>query len=665
MLSFEEARKRVVELKDALNYHSYRYYVLDDPIISDSEYDLLSRELADLERHYPELLSEDSPTGRVGLKPAGSLKEAVHDYRLYSLDNTYSEEEVTLFDKGIKEALGCSEARYICDLKIDGLSVTLKYQDGLLALGATRGDGFVGEDVTNNIRAIRSIPLKLRRDISIEVRGEIYLPKDVFQELNRERAKRELQPFANPRNAAAGTLRQLDPAEVSRRRLSVFFYEVVEPLKYGIKTHEELLNFLPELGLRVEPNYRVADKVEEVLEYWKEWSAKRDALNYAIDGVVVKVDDFGQRQELGYTSRAPRWAIAFKFPAEQISTKLIGVTLQVGRLGNITPVAELQPVRLAGTTVKRASMHNFDFISDRDIRLNDIVIVEKAGEIIPQIVRSIPDRRTGEEREIVAPVRCPVCGGDVGREKEEEVALKCLNPYCSAKVSRRIVFFASRNAMDIEGLGEKLINRLVESDLIRRPSDIYSLDKERLLGLGEGIGEKLADNIMDAINDSRKRPLHKLIAGLGIPGVGAKLARDLANYFGSLSALSKAEADELMKVTGIGEELATKIIEFFSVAENVEETAILDELIEFEQEHSEAEKPLRGMKIVVTGTLRNYTRKEIQERISSLGGEVSSSVSKSTSFVLAGESPGSKESKARSLGVRVLSEEEFEEMLKN
>ncbi len=438
MLSFEEARKRVVELKDALNYHSYRYYVLDDPIISDSEYDLLSRELADLERHYPELLSEDSPTGRVGLKPAGSLKEAVHDYRLYSLDNTYSEEEVTLFDKGIKEALGCSEARYICDLKIDGLSVTLKYQDGLLALGATRGDGFVGEDVTNNIRAIRSIPLKLRRDISIEVRGEIYLPKDVFQELNRERAKRELQPFANPRNAAAGTLRQLDPAEVSRRRLSVFFYEVVEPLKYGIKTHEELLNFLPELGLRVEPNYRVADKVEEVLEYWKEWSAKRDALNYAIDGVVVKVDDFGQRQELGYTSRAPRWAIAFKFPAEQISTKLIGVTLQVGRLGNITPVAELQPVRLAGTTVKRASMHNFDFISDRDIRLNDIVIVEKAGEIIPQIVRSIPDRRTGEEREIVAPVRCPVCGGDVGREKEEEVALKCLNPYCSAKVSRRI-----------------------------------------------------------------------------------------------------------------------------------------------------------------------------------------------------------------------------------
>lgn len=665
MIPFEEAKRRIEELRKEIDRHAYKYYVLDDPEISDVEYDRLMKELTELEDQYPELKTPDSPTVRVGLRPIDSFKEVVHEHRLFSLDNTYSAEEVMQFDKRIREALNVDSVQYVCELKIDGLSISLKYEDGLLLRGATRGNGFVGEDVTENIKAIKSIPLRLRKDLSIELRGEVYLPKDVFNELNKVRAESNLQLFANPRNAAAGTLRQLDPREVSKRKLSAFFYQIVEPERFGLKSQSEQLEFLRTIGLKVEPNFEVADGTEDVIEFWKKWSGLKSSLNYAVDGTVVKVEDLHLQQELGYTTKAPRWAIAFKFPAEQATTKLTGVTLGVGRLGTITPVAELEPVQLAGTTVKRASMHNFDFVREKDIRIFDTVIVEKAGEIIPQIVKSIPDKRTGEEQRINPPSQCPVCGGQVGKEREEDVALKCLNPACPAKLSRRIQFFCSRDAMDIEGLGEKLVERIVEAGLVKRPSDLYKLSENDLLDLGEGIGEKTAGKLIEAIDKSRKNPLFKLITGLGIPGVGSKLARDLSNYFGSLHALISASEMELKEVSGIGEQLASDIRNYLSAAGVREEIEELMKYVNTQEESVGGIKPLKGLKFVVTGTLPNYSRKEIQEKIIELGGEVVSSVSKNTDYLLVGENPGSKEGKARSLGIKIIGEKEFEEMVKS
>lgn len=665
MIPFEEAKRRIEELRKEIDRHAYKYYVLDDPEISDVEYDRLMKELTELEDQYPELKTPDSPTVRVGLRPIDSFKEVVHEHRLFSLDNTYSAEEVMQFDKRIREALNVDSVQYVCELKIDGLSISLKYEDGLLLRGATRGNGFVGEDVTENIKAIKSIPLRLRKDLSIELRGEVYLPKDVFNELNKVRAESNLQLFANPRNAAAGTLRQLDPREVSKRKLSAFFYQIVEPERFGLKSQSEQLEFLRTIGLKVEPNFEVADGTEDVIEFWKKWSGLKSSLNYAVDGTVVKVEDLHLQQELGYTTKAPRWAIAFKFPAEQATTKLTGVTLGVGRLGTITPVAELEPVQLAGTTVKRASMHNFDFVREKDIRIFDTVIVEKAGEIIPQIVKSIPDKRTGEEQRIDPPSQCPVCGGQVGKEREEDVALKCLNPACPAKLSRRIQFFCSRDGMDIEGLGEKLVERIVEAGLVKRPSDLYKLSENDLLDLGEGIGEKTAGKLIEAIDKSRKNPLFKLITGLGIPGVGSKLARDLSNYFGSLHALISASEMELKEVSGIGEQLASDIRNYLSAAGVREEIEELMKYVNTQEESVGGVKPLKGLKFVVTGTLPNYSRKEIQEKIIELGGEVVSSVSKNTDYLLVGENPGSKEGKARSLGIKIIGEKEFEEMVKS
>jgi DNA ligase (NAD+) len=665
VIPFEEAKRRIEELRKEIDRHAYKYYVLDDPEISDVEYDSLIKELTELEDQYPELKTPDSPTVRVGLRPIDSFKEVVHEHRLFSLDNTYSAEEVMQFDKRIREALNVDSVQYVCELKIDGLSISLKYEDGLLLRGATRGNGFVGEDVTENIKAIKSIPLRLRKDLSIELRGEVYLPKDVFNELNKVRAESNLQLFANPRNAAAGTLRQLDPREVSKRKLSAFFYQIVEPERFGLKSQSEQLEFLRTIGLKVEPNFEVADGTEDVIEFWKKWSGLKSSLNYAVDGTVVKVEDLHLQQELGYTTKAPRWAIAFKFPAEQATTKLTGVTLGVGRLGTITPVAELEPVQLAGTTVKRASMHNFDFVREKDIRIFDTVIVEKAGEIIPQIVKSIPDKRTGEEQRIDPPSQCPVCGGQVGKEREEDVALKCLNPACPAKLSRRIQFFCSRDGMDIEGLGEKLVERIVEAGLVKRPSDLYKLSENDLLDLGEGIGEKMAGKLIEAIDKSRKNPLFKLITGLGIPGVGSKLARDLSNYFGSLHALISASEMELKEVSGIGEQLASDIRNYLSAAGVREEIEELMKYVNTQEESVGGVKPLKGLKFVVTGTLPNYSRKEIQEKIIELGGEVVSSVSKNTDYLLVGENPGSKEGKARSLGIKIIGEKEFEEMVKS
>ena len=663
MISFDEAKKRVDELRKEIDYHAHRYYVMDDPEISDSEYDRLMDELTELEERYPELKTPDSPTVRVGLKPIDSFKEVIHEHRLFSLDNTYSEAEVLQFDKRVRESLGIERVQYMCELKIDGLSISLKYQDGLLVRGATRGNGFVGEDVTENIKAIKSIPLRLRKSLSIELRGEVYLPKDVFNDLNRARIEDGLQPFANPRNAAAGTLRQLDPREVSGRRLSAFFYQIVEPERFRLEKQSQQLELLKTIGMKIEPNFKTVDGTEGVIEFWKTWSGLKSTLNYAVDGVVVKVDDLHYQEELGYTTKAPRWAIAFKFPAEQATTRLISLNLSVGRLGTITPVAELEPVQLAGTTVRRASMHNFDFVRERDIRILDTVVVEKAGEIIPQIVKSIPDKRSGVEKPIEPPSECPICKGPVGKEREEDVALKCLNPSCPAKVGRRIQFFCSREAMDIEGFGEKLVERIVESGLVKSPSDLYKLTKEDLLALGERIGEKMADNLIKAINKSTNNPLFKVITGLGIPGVGSKLAKDLANSFGSLRALMSASEKDLKAVSGIGDQLASEIRKHLSAQSVREEIEELMRFVNTQDESRDGPKPLKGMKFVVTGTLPGYSRKEIQERIVELGGEVMSSVSKNTDYVLVGDNPGSKAEKARSLGTQIIDEKEFEEMV--
>jgi DNA ligase (NAD+) len=659
----ESIEKRINELREQIDYHSYMYYVLNSPEISDEEFDKLYKELEQLEEQYPQTVTPDSPTQRVGERPAGQLNEVNHSSRLYSLENTYSEEEIRAFNDRVCRIIGHDRVDYYAELKIDGLSIALRYQKGRLVLAATRGDGITGEDVTENARAIRSIPLKLRESVDIEVRGEVFLPKSEFENVNRNRLERGLALFANPRNAAAGTMRQLDSREVVRRKLDAFFYQIVDPGYHGLSTQAEAISMLRQLGLRFEPNGCLCRSVEEVISYWERWHNRRHDLDYAVDGVVVKVDRIDLHDELGYTSRSPRWAIAFKFPAEQSETRLNEVSFQVGRLGTITPVAELEPVRLSGTTVKRASLHNFEYIRERDIREGDIVVIEKAGDIIPQVVSVLSDRRTGLEKSISAPSSCPVCKGPVGKEKKEDVAIKCLNPGCPAKAEKRLELFASRNSMDIEGLGEKMIERLVEVGMLKSLADIYRLTKEELLALGKGIGEKTAENLITMIDRSRNKPLHRFIAGLGIPGVGVKIARDLANYFGSLSALRKADQGELESIPGIGTELAEKIFSFLNSEIVEEELNILELELQPEEEVETIDKTLKGRSFVITGSLETLTRKEAEELVINRGGKASSSVSKNTDYVVAGSSPGSKLEKAKKLGIRVLSEKEFLELI--
>ena len=660
----DEAMKRVAELRHELNLHSYNYYVLDNPSITDKEYDILLRELSVLEAKYPELVTLDSPTQRIGHKPAEGFSQVRHTQNLYSLDNTYSAEELSEFHERTLRLLAKKSVDYVSELKIDGLSIALRYEEGLLKLGATRGDGVFGEEVTGNVKTIRSIPLRLMKPLTLEVRGEVYLPKSEFTALNEDRGTRGPPLFANPRNAAAGTIRQLDPEEVSRRRLDGFFYQLVDPHKYGLNSQFEILSFLKEIGFKVEPNYRLNEGMEQLSIYLEEWSTKKNTLDYAIDGVVIKVNSITDQEELGYTAKSPRWAIAFKFPAEQARTKLIDVTLQVGRLGTITPVAELAPVSLAGTTVRRASLHNFDFIQLRDIRIGDTVLVEKAGEIIPQVVKAMVEERDGSETSVSEPSWCPVCHGQVGKLKEEEVALRCLNPLCPAKLERRISLFVSRDAMDIEGLGGRLVARLVAKDLIKRPSDLYMLTPLELAQLGDGIGEKTIANFFKELEKSKSAPLHKLITGLGIPGVGVKLAMELAIHFHSLAALEMASFDELSRVTGIGDELARNIREFLQKPDVVKDLEILKSVINTTEPETGKGSRLNGMKIVVTGTLNGYTRNEARNLILSLGGQVVSSVSKATDMVVVGRDPGSKYAKALSLGIRIIGEEEFADLVK-
>jgi len=661
----KEIIEEVEKLREEIEYHNYRYYVLNDPVITDEEFDKLMKRLIELEKKYPELVTPDSPTQRVGGRVLEGFKTERHTVPMLSLDNTYSEEEILEFDKRIRKTLQEAEVEYVAELKIDGVSIALRYEEGRFKMALTRGDGLEGEDVSENVKTVRSVPLRLRKPLTVEVRGEIYMPVDEFRRINEERQEEGLPLFANPRNAAAGTLRQLDTLEVASRKLDSFIYYVVEPEKYGLKSQWEALEFLKELGFKVNPHSRLCRNIQEVVDYWNEWKERKKELDYWVDGVVVKVNRFDFQRVLGETSKAPRWAIAFKFPAEQARTRVIDVTIQVGRTGVLTPVAELEPVQLAGTVVKRASLHNFDYIKEKDIRIGDHVFVEKAGGIIPQIVKSIPELRTGVEREIEPPESCPVCGGKVGKLSPEEVAIRCLNPHCPAKLKRALKTFVSRDALDVEGLGEKFIEKLVDSGLVKDIADIFYLTPFELAQLGPGVGQRTIAKLLQEIEEAKSRPLYKLIAGLGIPMVGQKIAKTLAEHFGSLDALANASYETLQDIEGIGPEVARSIVEYFR---NPKTREILEKLkkagVKTEEKVTKYDV-LRGLTFAVTGTLRRFTREEILEFLEKMGAKVVDNVSRNVDYLIVGENPGSKLEKAKALRVKTMSEEEFLHFLKD
>ncbi|HAF70914.1 MAG: DNA ligase [Acetothermia bacterium 64_32] len=664
----ERVKKRVEELREEIRKHDYYYYVLNQPIISDAEYDRLFRELQELEEKYPELITPDSPTQRVGAPPAEEFAPVHHAIPMLSLQNCFTQEEFLEWDRRVRRLLGGERPVYVCEPKLDGLSVELMYEDGVFTVGSTRGDGYVGEDVTRNLRTIRQLPLKLlpldgRVPRLLEVRGEVYMEKEAFRRLNREREERGEPPFANPRNAAAGSLRQLDPSITAGRPLKLFCYALGRVEGLEIKTQEELLTLLARLGFPVNPLWRRCEGPEEVFEFYRELLERRGDLPYEADGCVVKVNDFSQRELLGEVSRAPRWAIAFKFPAEEATTRVLDIVVQVGRTGALTPVAILEPVEVSGVTVSRATLHNEDEVKRKDVRIGDWVVVRRAGEVIPEVVKSIPERRTGKEREFRMPARCPACGGPVVRPPGE-VAHRCENLSCPARIKESIRHFASRRAADIEGLGEKLVDQLVEKGLVRRISDLYRLTKEELAAL-ERMGEKSAQNLLEQLERSKGMSLARFIYALGIRYVGEHTAEVLAERFGSLEELANASYEELVEIPEIGPRIAQSIVDFFASEDNrrlIAELAALGIAPRSEAKPPE-EKPLSGKTFVFTGRLSGLSREEARRLVESRGGRVASSVSRKVDYVVVGEEPGSKLARARELGIPILSEREFRELL--
>uniref|UniRef100_A0A7C4GGJ5 DNA ligase n=1 Tax=Fervidobacterium thailandense TaxID=1008305 RepID=A0A7C4GGJ5_9BACT len=658
----EKVRQEVEKLRKEIEYHNYRYYVLASPVISDEEYDRLMKRLMELEEKYPELRTPDSPTQRVGGAPVEGFETVEHSEPMLSLDNTYSEAEIINFDARVQRTVGAVE--YVAELKIDGVSIALRYEKGILVKAITRGDGLKGDDVTVNVKTIKSIPLRLPREIDLEVRGEIYMPVQYFEELNQQREEEGLTPFANPRNATAGTLHLLDPKEVAKRNLDTFIYYVVKPESFGLKTQWDALEFLKELHFKVNPHNALCKDVNEVIEYWKEWSRKRHELDYWVDGVVVKVNDFEKQRELGTTAKSPRWAIAFKFPAQQARTKVTNVVFQVGRTGVITPVAEFVPVELEGTTVKRASLHNFDYIEELDLRVGDYVFIEKAGGIIPQVVQVLKELRDGDEVIVRPPNQCPVCGGAVGKESGEYVAYKCMNPHCPAKLKRHLEVFVSRQALDIQGLGSKIISKIVDAQLVKDIADLFYLTVFDLAQVS-GLGPKMISNILSEIERAKSTELERLILGLGIPGVGEKTAKVLAQKFGSLEKISDASVDQFLEIEGIGEELARNIYEYFR---NPKTREIIEKLKKAGVQLSKVTTPelnvLGGLTFCVTGTLKRFSREEIKRFIEKFGGHFTDNVTKKTDYLIVGSEPGSKLEKARKFGVKCITEEEFLNMLR-
>ena len=657
-------KTRLLELRKTLDELSYQYYTLDKPTVTDYEYDMMYRELETIEKAHPEWITPDSPTQRVGSKISGGFAKYTHDRPMLSLGDVFNDAELMEFDQRVRQDLGGEEVEYVVELKIDGLAVNLIYEYGQFIRGVTRGDGRVGEDITNNVRTIRTIPLHIdSTSPHIEIRGEVYMPIESFAQLNAQRRDDELEPFANPRNAAAGSLRQLDPSITAQRKLAFFAYALGGNVGIEINSQEELLADLKAFRFQVNPEYRKFKTMAEVIQFIHTWDERRDTLPYATDGMVVKVNSFSQQTRLGNTVKIPRWAIAYKFPPEQAKTKVLGISITLGRTGVLTPAADLKPVRLAGTTVKRATLHNEDYIKEKEIRVGDTVIIQKAGEIIPEVVRPVTSDRTGKETVFAMPKTCPCCGSPVVR-LEGEAATRCTNPNCPAVISEKIAHFVSRDAMNIDGLGDAIVQQLLQQQLIHDVSDIYGLTKDELVDL-EGFGEKSADNLLQAIEDSKHVGLARVLFALGIRFVGAKAGRILAECFGSMDAVMKASVDELTAIGEIGPRIAASIAAY---AGNPDNQALIQKLQAYGIDMTAEKRHListafDGEIVVLTGKLQTMTRKEAQQAVEDRGGKCTSAVTKKTTLVVAGAEPGSKYEKAQKLGTHIISEEEFRDWL--
>ncbi|MCK5653716.1 MAG: NAD-dependent DNA ligase LigA [Dehalococcoidia bacterium] len=667
----ERAKKRVGKLREQINYHNHRYYVLDSPEISDAEYDALMAELRRLEEEHPELITPESPTQRVGAAPVEAFGVVEHPLPLLSLSNVFSYDELLAWHKRISNLVPGQDMDFVCELKLDGLAVALTYTEGRLTTGATRGDGYRGEDITQNLRTIKSIPLTVPKDAprKFEVRGEVYLSRSGFEKLNKERAEEGQPLFANPRNAAAGSVRQLDPRVTAKRPLDIYIYglgyaegEVVGGREMP-PTHWETMEYLKSMGFRISPyNAHVSD-ISDADKYYQHWEEERKNLEFEADGIVIKVNSFELQRVLGTVGHDPRWATAYKFPAIQATTKLLDIGINVGRTGSLNPYAILEPVSVGGVNIKRAALHNEEDIRRKDIRIGDTVVVQRAGEVIPEVVAPVVSKRTGQERLFVMPVRCPVCGGEVVKP-EGEVMMRCTNASCPAQLYELLNHFISRSAMDIDGVGEKLAAALLEKGLVKNAADLYSLHAQDLMNL-ERMGEKSVQNVLDAIEGSKQRPLARVIFAIGIRHVGAETAELLASHFGSMDRLASASEEELLTVPTIGPKIAESIVTFFRQEAN---RHIIDELrkagVRLEEEAgARKERPLSGQEFVLTGRLEAFPRSEVEARIKELGGSIGSSVTRKTTHLVVGAEPGSKLEKARALGTKVLSEEEFLRLL--
>jgi len=663
--------KKIEVLRERIRHHEYRYYVLDAPEIKDADFDKLMNELKRLEAEHPKLITPDSPTQRVGGKPREGFVKAKHSSPMLSLDNAYSQEELRDWERRVHELSGRTDLEYMCELKLDGMSLALVYSDGRLERGITRGDGNIGEDVTLNVRTVRSIPLSIAEDKlkkagippDFEVRGEILMPTEAFRELNEQRERQGLAVFANPRNFTAGTVRQLDPSITAQRRMDYFAYLLLKDGQTFLDRQSKAMDAMEAAGFKVNPNRKLAKNLDEVWTFIQSWESRRGSLPYEIDGIVVKVDRTAWQRELGFTGKAPRWAIAYKYAARGAVTQIEDILVQVGRTGKLTPVAALKPVPIGGTTVSRATLHNLDFIEQLGVKIGDWVEVERGGDVIPKVVKVVDDNEHPRgKKEFHMPEHCPVCGGNVVRT-EGEADHRCVNANCPAKLQGTILHFASRHVMNIDGLGEVLVNQLTERGLVKNVADLYKLTKDALLTL-DRMGEKSAENVLAEIDASKQLPLERVIYGLGIRFVGERTAQFLAEHFGSLDAITKASTEELEKVNEVGPRIAESIVEFFADEHNRKLVSDLRKAgLTFTGQKKEKGTKLAGKTFVLTGTLARHTRDEAKKMIEDAGGRVSGSVSKKTDYVVAGSDAGSKLDKARDLGVSVIGEEELEGLI--
>ncbi len=667
--SKDRAEKRAERLREEIRHHDRKYYFESDPEISDHEYDMLVKELEAIEDEYPDLVTPDSPTQRVISTEIDEFETVEHMSTMLSLDNTYNHEELRDFDKREKKGIDekIDEVEYVIEPKIDGLGVALFYEDKILKRGSTRGDGRRGEDITPNIKTVPTIPLRLSDKTvlnTVEVRGEVYMPRDAFEEMNQERIKEEKDPFANPRNAAAGTVRNKDPSVVAQRPLDIFIYTLSYHEEGEFDTHWECLKEMKKAGLKLNDNVVKKKGIEEVIRHIDDWEEKKEELNYEIDGMVAKVNRLDLHEELGATSKHPRWAIAYKYPAMRKTTELKEIEIHVGRTGKLTPIAILEPVQLSGTTVSRASLHNEDEIERKDVREGDTVLVEKAGEIIPQVVKVIKDKRDGSQKKFEFPEECPVCGSEAKRIGEE-VARRCVNAQCPAQIKQRLELWGSRGAMDIEGLGPKLLDKLVEKGAVKSIADLYKLGKIQLTSV-ERMGDKSTRSLLDEIGESKDMGLARVLYGLGIKYVGSRVAQVLTHHHDSINEIMDASQEELEEIDEIGPKIAESIVSFFEDQQN---RKMVDELertgVNMKVEREDTHKFLEGKKFVLTGALNDHTRDEATDRIEKYGGRVTSAVSGATDYIVVGENPGSKLDKAKEEGTTVLNEDEFSYMLDN